>query len=131
MQQHFEIISNLPSGGSGSGVPFHVHGHGFSECIHGSKVRISLLIGISDTKQSTMYEKMKILLLSLTHINTVTALMTLFSSVSNSLHFLVPISKNKFPLLMRAYLLFSEMAAHPSCHETCLRPRFIFRLLAP
>ena len=43
-------------GASGSGVPFHVHGHGWAECIHGAKVFMVLLRSVlhcSDAKCQT------------------------------------------------------------------------------
>lgn len=34
-----DLAFSFGIGPSGSGVPFHVHGHGFSEVLHGKKVR--------------------------------------------------------------------------------------------
>lgn len=34
-----DLAFSFGIGPSGSGVPFHVHGHGFSEVLHGQKVR--------------------------------------------------------------------------------------------
>ena len=34
-----DVALSFGIGASGSGVPFHVHGHGWAECIHGAKVR--------------------------------------------------------------------------------------------
>jgi len=46
-------------GASGSGVPFHVHGHGWAECIHGAKVlmvvsALSALLGCGVPHRATL-----------------------------------------------------------------------------
>ena len=37
-------------GASGSGVPFHVHGHGWAECIHGAKVLIVFCVAVCNAE---------------------------------------------------------------------------------
>ena len=38
-----DVTLSFGVGASGSGVPFHVHGHGWAECLHGAKVSVRIL----------------------------------------------------------------------------------------
>ena len=40
-----DVALSFGIGASGSGVPFHIHGHGWAQCVHGAKVQ-GLALGV-------------------------------------------------------------------------------------